>query len=207
MYKNFIKRFLDFALALILIVVLLIPMILISLFVFITDPGPVFYRQKRFARNAVIKVSGEGTRNGGSSHRFFKIIKFRTMKVNTPDVPTDKLKNPGQYVTFCGKILRRTSLDELPQLFNILMGQMSFVGPRPALWNQTELMKMRDANGSSMLRPGLTGWAQINGRDDIEEKLKARFDGEYAKKISFGFDCKCFFGTFIKVFKSDGVKG
>jgi len=196
MYKNFIKRFLDFALALILIVILLIPMILISLFVFITDPGPVFYRQKRFGKNY---ANGE--------HRFFKIIKFRTMKVNTPDVPTDKLKNPGQYVTSCGRILRRASLDELPQLFNILVGQMSFVGPRPALWNQTELMKMRDANGSSMLRPGLTGWAQINGRDDIAEDLKARLDGEYADKISFGFDCKCFFGTFIKVFKSDGVKG
>lgn len=196
MYKNFIKRFLDFAIALFAIVILLLPMMIISLFVFITDPGPVFYRQKRFGKNY---VNGE--------YRFFKIIKFRTMKVNTPDVPTDKLKNPGQYVTFCGKILRRTSLDELPQLFNILVGQMSFVGPRPALWNQTELMKMRDANGSSMLRPGLTGWAQINGRDDIEETKKAALDGEYASKISFWFDLKCFFGTFLKVLKRDGIKG
>lgn len=195
-YKSFVKRFLDFVIALFAIVILLIPMILISLFVFITDPGPVFYTQKRFARNGA-----------DGRHRFFKIIKFRTMKVNTPDVPTDKLKDPGKYVTFCGRILRRTSLDELPQLFNILVGQMSFVGPRPALWNQTELMRMRDENGSSLLRPGLTGWAQINGRDDIAEDLKARLDGEYASKISFGFDLKCFFGTFVKVFKSDGVKG
>ncbi len=195
MYKNFFKRVLDLVLAVILIAVLILPMILIGLFILITDPGPVFYRQKRFARNA------------GKEHRFFKIIKFRTMKVNTPDLPTDKLKNPAQYVTFCGKILRKTSLDELPQLFNILVGQMSFVGPRPALWNQTDLMKMRDANGSSLLRPGLTGWAQINGRDDVPEKRKSEYDGEYAKKISFRFDCKCFFGTFKKVFRSDGVKG
>lgn len=196
MYKKFVKRLLDFVISLVLIVILLIPMILISLFVLITDPGPIFYRQKRFARNYA-----------DGRHRFFKIIKFRTMKVNTPDVPTDKLKDPSKYVTFCGKILRRTSLDELPQLFNILMGQMSFVGPRPALWNQEALMRMRDENGSSLLRPGLTGWAQINGRDDISETRKAKLDGEYAKKISFGFDCKCFFGTFVKVFKSDGVKG
>lgn len=196
MYKNFVKRLLDFVLAFFAIAILLPLMIVISLFVFMTNPGPVFYRQKRFGKNY---TNGE--------YRFFKIIKFRTMKVNTPDVPTDKLKNPEKYVTSCGKFLRRTSLDELPQLFNILAGQMSFVGPRPALWNQTELMKMRDKNGSSFLRPGLTGWAQINGRDDIAENLKARFDGEYASRISFGFDCKCFLKTFAKVFKSDGVKG
>ena len=130
------------------------------------------------------------------------------MKVDTPDVPTDKLKNPEQYVTGIGKILRKTSLDELPQLFNILLGQMSFVGPRPALWNQTRLMKLRDSNGSSAFRPGLTGWAQINGRDDISETLKARYDGEYVKKIGFWFDVKCFLATFFKAFiKQDGVAG
>ncbi|MBR3252630.1 sugar transferase [Candidatus Saccharibacteria bacterium] len=195
MYRNFLKRVLDLVLSVILILMLFLPMILISLIVLITDPGPVFYCQKRFGRS----VNGEP--------KFFKIIKFRTMKVNTPDVPTDKLKNPEQYVTSCGKFLRKTSLDELPQLFNILLGQMSFVGPRPALWNQTKLMRLRDKNGSSLLRPGLTGWAQINGRDDISEARKARLDGEYASSISFAFDLKCFFLTFKKVAESDGVAG
>ena len=195
MYKSFVKRVLDLILSVVLIVILLIPMILIAIFVCVSDPGPIFYAQKRFAKNS---------KNG---HRFFKIIKFRTMKVNTPDLPTDKLKNPEKYVTFCGKVLRKTSLDELPQLFNILVGQMSFVGPRPALWNQEELMKLRDKNGSSLLRPGLTGWAQINGRDDIAETKKAALDGEYAAKISFLFDLKCFLGTFLKVLRRDGVKG
>lgn len=205
MYKKFVKRFLDIILSVVAILVLLIPMVLISLVVLITDFGPIFYTQKRFARNSLRKGGGvDGS--AVSEHKFFKIIKFRTMKTNTPDVPTDKLKNPEKYVTFCGKFLRKTSLDELPQLFNILVGQMSFVGPRPALWNQTELMKLRDKNGSSVLRPGLTGWAQINGRDDIVETKKAAFDGEYAAKISFFFDFKCFFGTFVKVFKGDGVK-
>ncbi|MBQ8985565.1 sugar transferase [Candidatus Saccharibacteria bacterium] len=189
MYKVFIKRILDFIISICAILILFIPMIVIAISVFISDPGPIFYTQKRFGKNK----------------KYFYIIKYRTMKVNTPDLPTDKLKNPEQYVTGCGKILRRFSLDELPQLFNILVGQMSFVGPRPALWNQTELMKMRDKNGSSLLRPGLTGWAQINGRDDIPEKLKAKFDGEYAQRISFLFDCKCFFGTFKKALKHDGV--
>lgn len=198
MYKKFVKRFLDFGLAFILIVVLIVPMALIGFFVFITDPGPIVYRQKRFARS----VAPDST-----SRRFFKIIKFRTMKVDTPDLPTDKLKNSEKYVTFAGKFLRKTSLDEIPQVFNILVGQMSFVGPRPALWNQEGLMKLRDNNGSSVLRPGLTGWAQINGRDNLSEKKKAEFDGEYALKISFWFDLKCFLGTFVKVFKRDGVKG
>ncbi len=128
------------------------------------------------------------------------------MKVNTPDLPTDKLDNSEQYVTGIGKILRKTSLDELPQVFNILFGQMSFIGPRPALWNQTELIKLRDKVHANDVRPGLSGWAQINGRDDLPEPKKAKLDGEYVKKMGFVFDLKCFFGTFIKVFKSEGIK-
>lgn len=197
MYKNFIKRLLDSIIAFVMLIILFVPMSVISLIVFAFDPGPIFYTQKRYARNH---------KNG--EHRYFKIIKFRTMKVNTPDVPTDKLKNPEQYVTNFGRFLRKTSLDELPQLINILLGQMSFVGPRPALWNQAKLIHLRDVNGSSLLRPGLTGWAQINGRDDISEKTKAKYDGEYATKISFWFDVKCFFMTFFKAFvKREGVAG
>ena len=190
MYKHFLKRFLDILLSLIAIVVLFIPVLLIALLIVISDPGPVFFKQKRF----------------GKDKKFFYILKFRTMKVDTPDVPTDKLKNPEQYVTKIGRVLRKTSLDELPQIFNIFMGQMSFIGPRPALWNQEELIKLRDKCGANDVRPGLSGWAQINGRDDISEKKKAEYDGEYVKKMSFCFDIKCFFGTFIKVFKSEGVK-
>ena len=190
MYKHFVKRVMDFVLSFIAIIILFIPMLLISLIILITDPGPVFFWQKRFGRRKT----------------YFKILKFRTMKTNTPDVPTDKLKNPGQYVTKIGRFLRKTSLDELPQLFNILMGQMSFIGPRPALWNQEALIALRDKVNANDVRPGLSGWAQINGRDDIPEKKKAEFDGEYVKKMSFWFDCKCFFGTFIKAFRSEGVK-
>lgn len=164
-------------------------MLIIATIIAISDPGPVFFTQKRFGKN----------------NKLFHIIKFRTMKKDTPDIPSDKLKNPEQYITKIGKLLRKTSLDELPQLFNIFVGQMSFIGPRPALWNQKELISMRNANGSSKLKPGLSGWAQINGRDDIAETKKAALDGEYAKKISFLFDCKCFFGTFLKAFRGEGV--
>ena len=190
MYRHFLKRIIDIVLSFIAIILLAIPMLIISLLILITDPGPVFFRQKRF----------------GKDKTFFKILKFRTMKVSTPDVPTDKLKNPEQYVTSIGKVLRKTSLDELPQLFNILAGQMSFIGPRPALWNQEKLIELRDKVHANDVRPGLSGWAQINGRDDISEKKKAEFDSEYMKNISFVFDCKCFFGTFVKVFKSEGIK-
>ena len=190
MYQLFIKRLLDILLSFIAIVILLIPIAIISIIILITDPGPVFFKQKRY----------------GKDKKFFKILKFRSMKVDTPDVPTDKLKNPEQYVTGIGKFLRKTSLDELPQIFNIFIGQMSFIGPRPALWNQKELIKLRDKVHANDVRPGLSGWAQINGRDDISEKKKAQLDGEYMEKISFIFDCKCFFGTFTKVAKSEGVK-
>lgn len=197
MYKRFLKRALDFMIALFAILILFPLMVILGFLVLISDPGPIFYTQKRFGRDG---------RDG--RRKFFKIIKFRTMKMNTPDVPTDKLKNPEQYVTKFGRFLRKTSLDELPQLFNILVGQMSFVGPRPALWNQTRLMRLRNQNEASKLRPGLTGWAQINGRDDISETCKAKLDGEYVKKLSFWFDVKCFFATFFKAFiERDGVAG
>jgi O-antigen biosynthesis protein WbqP len=129
------------------------------------------------------------------------------MKVDTPDVPTDKLKSPEQYVTSIGKVLRKTSLDEIPQIFNIFIGQMSFIGPRPALWNQKDLIKLRDKVHANDVRPGLSGWAQINGRDDISEKKKAEYDKEYMERLSFFFDCRCFFGTFTKAFRGEGVKG
>lgn len=165
-------------------------MFFISLIILITDPGPVFFKQKRYGRNKT----------------YFNILKFRTMKVDTPDVPTDKLENPEEYITGIGRVLRKTSLDELPQIFNIFVGQMSFIGPRPALWNQKNLIKLRDKVHANDVRPGLSGWAQINGRDDISEKKKAKLDGEYMERLSFFFDIKCFFGTFMKVFKSEGVK-
>ena len=189
MYKVFFKRLLDVLLSFVAILFLLLPIIIIAFIILVTDPGPVFFRQKRFGQNKT----------------YFKILKFRTMKVNTPDVPTDKLKNPEQYITKIGKILRKTSLDELPQIFNIFIGQMSFIGPRPALYNQTELIKLRDKTGANDVRPGLSGWAQVNGRDDISEKDKAKFDGEYVKKMSFLFDCKCFFGTITKAFRGEGI--
>lgn len=190
MYQHFFKRLIDIVLSFIAIVILLIPIAIISLIILITDPGPIFFTQKRF----------------GKDKKFFKILKFRTMKVDTPDVPTHKLKNPEQYVTSIGKILRKLSLDELPQIFNIFIGQMSFIGPRPALWNQEDLIKLRDKYHANDVRPGLSGWAQINGRDDVSQNVKAKLDGEYIKNLSFIFDCKCFFGTFAKVFKSEGVK-
>lgn len=191
MYNHFVKRLLDIILSFIAIVVLLVPMIILGVILYFTDPGPILFKQKRY----------------GKDKKYFKILKFRSMKMNTPDLPTDKLENPEQYVTAYGKFLRKTSLDELPQLFNIFVGDMSFIGPRPALWNQKELIKLRDKVHANDVRPGLSGWAQINGRDDISEKKKAKLDGEYIEKLSFLFDCKCFFGTFMKVFKSEGVRG
>ena len=190
MYKSFFKRLIDIVISILAIVILLIPIIVISLIIVVTDPGPVFFMQKRFGRNK----------------KYFRIMKFRTMKVDTPDGPTDKLKNPEQYITSIGRVLRKTSLDELPQIFNILVGQMSFIGPRPALWNQKELIKLREKTHANDVRPGLSGLAQISGRDDLPEKKKAELDGEYVKNLSFRLDCKCFFGTFAKAFKSEGVK-
>ena len=165
-------------------------MLIIALIIKIEDPGPAFFKQKRV----------------GLHKKHFMLIKFRSMKMDTPhDVPTHMLENPDQYILKSGKFLRKSSLDELPQLFNIFAGQMSIIGPRPALWNQYDLIEERDKYGANDVLPGLTGWAQINGRDELEIPVKAKFDGEYVEKLSLGFDLKCFFKTIGAVFKSDGV--
>ena len=190
MYQKFGKRLLDVLLSGCAIVVLSPVYLLIALAIKLDDPGPVFFRQKRV----------------GIHKTHFAILKFRTMKCSTPkDVPTHLLENPEQYITRVGKVLRKTSLDELPQIFQIFTGKMSIIGPRPALWNQFDLIAERDKYGANDVRPGLTGWAQINGRDELPIDVKARFDGEYVEKMGFLFDCKCFFGTIFSVLKSDGV--
>ena len=190
MYQKFGKRLLDIVLSALGIVVLLPVYILIAVAIELDDPGPVFFRQKRV----------------GIHKTHFQIMKFRTMKVNTPkDTPTHLLANPEQYITRVGRVLRKTSLDELPQIFQIFTGKMSVIGPRPALWNQFDLIAQRDRYGANDVRPGLTGWAQINGRDELPIDVKARLDGEYVKNLSFGFDCRCFFGTIVSVLRSDGV--
>lgn len=189
MYKHCLKRVIDVVLSFLGIVVLAVPMLILILVIKIDDPGPAFFKQKRV----------------GQHKTFFPLLKFRSMKMNTPDIPTHLLDNPDQYITRVGHFLRKTSLDELPQLFNIFAGHMSIIGPRPALWNQDDLVAERDKYGANDVKPGLTGWAQINGRDELEIPVKAKLDGEYVEKLSFLFDCKCFFGTIISVLKSDGV--
>ena len=190
MYRKFFKRLLDIIISFNGILFLGIPMLIIALIIKIEDPGPAFFKQKRV----------------GLHKKHFMLIKFRSMKMDTPhDVPTHMLENPDQYILKSGKFLRKSSLDELPQLFNIFAGQMSIIGPRPALWNQYDLIEERDKYGANDVLPGLTGWAQINGRDELEIPVKAKFDGEYVEKLSLGFDLKCFFKTIGAVFKSDGV--
>lgn len=190
MYQKYAKRLIDLLLSACAIVVLSPVYLLICLAIVADDPGPVFFRQKRV----------------GIHKTHFLILKFRTMKVSTPkDVPTHLLENPEQYITRVGKFLRKTSLDELPQIFQIFTGKMAIIGPRPALWNQFDLIAERDKYGANDVRPGLTGWAQINGRDELPIDVKARFDGEYVENLSFAFDCKCFFGTIRSVLKSEGV--
>lgn len=190
MYRKYGKRMLDILLSGCGIIVLLPVYALIALAIYVDDPGPVFFRQKRV----------------GIHKTHFLILKFRTMKMNTPkDTPTHLLENPEQYITRVGGVLRKLSLDELPQIFQIFTGKMSIIGPRPALWNQFDLIEERDRYGANDVRPGLTGWAQINGRDELPIDVKARYDGEYVEKMSFLFDCKCFFGTITSVLKSDGV--
>ena len=194
MYSHFFKRFLDIVLSLFAILILLLPFLIICLLIVIDDPGPVFFRQKRVGR----KKNGKIT--------YFSLCKFRTMKVSAPhDVPTHLLQNPDEYITRVGKFLRITSLDELPQIYQIFTGKMSIIGPRPALWNQQDLVDEREKYGANDVRPGLTGWAQINGRDELEIPEKAKFDGEYIDNLSFVFDCKCFFGTILSVFRHEGV--
>ena len=190
MYQKYAKRLIDLLLSACAIVVLSPVYLLICIAIVADDPGPVFFRQKRV----------------GIHKTHFLILKFRTMKVSTPkDVPTHLLENPEQYITRVGKFLRKTSLDELPQIFQIFTGKMAIIGPRPALWNQFDLIAERDKYGANDVRPGLTGWAQINGRDELPIDVKARFDGEYVQNLSFAFDCKCFFGTIRSVLKFEGV--
>ena len=190
MYRKFGKRALDIILSGCGIVILSPVYLLVTLASLVDDPGPVFFRQKRV----------------GIHKSYFRILKFRTMRMCTPhDVPTHLLENPQQYITRVGGFLRKTSLDELPQIFQIFTGKMSVIGPRPALWNQEDLIAQRDKYGANDVRPGLTGWAQINGRDELPIDVKARLDGEYVQKLSFSFDCKCFFGTIASVLKHDGV--
>ena len=190
MYRTFFKRLLDIILSGCAIVILSPLLLIIAVAIKIDDPGPVLFRQKRV----------------GIHKNHFSIMKFRTMKMDTPrDTPTHLLENPEQYITKVGKFLRKSSLDELPQIFQIFTGRMSIIGPRPALWNQFDLIAERDKYGANDVRPGLTGWAQINGRDELPIDVKARFDGEYVEKLSFLFDCKCFFGTIGAVLKHDGV--
>ena len=190
MYKHFFKRFIDIVLSFIGIVVLALPMVIFALIIKAEDPGPAFFKQKRI----------------GIHKTQFSLLKFRSMKMSTPhDIPTHMLENPEQYILRCGRWMRKMSIDELPQLFNIFTGKMSIIGPRPALWNQDDLIAERDKYGANDIKPGLTGWAQINGRDELEISEKARLDGEYAEKMSFAFDCKCFFGTIKSVLHHDGV--
>lgn len=190
MYRKYLKRLLDFVLATVGLILLSPVFLTIAVAIKLDDPGPVFFRQKRV----------------GIHKSYFYILKFRTMKTETPhDVPTHLLENPDQYITHIGKFLRKTSLDELPQIAQIWTGKMSIIGPRPALWNQTDLIYKRDRCGANDIRPGLSGWAQINGRDELPIEIKVRYDGEYVKRMSFLFDCKCFFGTIGKVLKHDGV--
>ncbi len=186
----FIKRIIDVVLSLIAIIILFIPGVIISICIKVESKGPVFFKQKRVGKNK----------------KYFMIYKFRTMRTDTPkDMPTHMLNNPDLYITKVGRILRKTSLDELPQIINIIKGDMSIIGPRPALWNQDDLIAERDKYGANDIKPGLTGLAQISGRDELEIPVKAKIDGEYTKNISFLLDVKIFFKTIIKVFESDGV--
>ena len=190
MYKRFFKRLIDIVLSACGIVILSPLMLVLVVAIRLDSPGPVLFRQKRVGLH--------------KSH--FNILKFRTMRIDTPrDMPTHLLENPEQWITKVGGFLRKTSLDELPQIFNIFLGQMSVIGPRPALWNQYDLIAERDKYGANDVVPGLTGWAQINGRDELPIDVKARLDGEYVERMSFLFDVKCFFGTVTSVLKRDGV--
>ncbi len=190
MYKFFFKRLLDIILSLIGIIVFSVPMLIVAIVIKIDSPGPVFFKQKRIAKGK----------------KFFSIIKFRSMPVTAPkDTPTHQMQNTEALLSKWQRFIRKTSIDELPQLFCIFIGTMSIIGPRPALWNQDDLIAERDKYGANDVKPGLTGWAQINGRDELEISIKARFDGEYVNRMSFLFDCKCFFGTIKSVLTSDGV--
>lgn len=187
---RYIKRGIDILLSGLAVIILSPALLVLCAAIKIDSRGPILFKQKRI----------------GIHKTYFWIYKFRTMRTDTPkDMPTHLLTNPEQYITKVGKFLRKTSLDELPQIFNILKGDMSIVGPRPALWNQDDLIAERDKYGANDVMPGLTGWAQINGRDELEIPVKAAFDGEYIKKFGFAMDVRCFFGTFLSVLRGDGV--
>ena len=190
MYRNYIKRGIDFLLSLIALVLLSPLFLILCVWIKLDSKGPILFKQKRV----------------GKDKTYFYILKFRTMYVDTPkDMPTHLLANPDQYITKAGRFLRKTSLDELPQILNILKGDMAIIGPRPALWNQYDLIEERDRYHANEIKPGLSGWAQINGRDELEIEVKAKLDGEYVERSSFLFDVKCLIETITSVLRSDGV--
>ncbi|BCZ27060.1 UDP-phosphate galactose phosphotransferase [Claveliimonas bilis] len=190
MYIRIFKRIIDIVLSGMGLILLAIPMGIVAILIKIEDPGPALFKQKRV----------------GKDKKYFLLYKFRSMKMDTPhDTPTHMLENPEQYILKIGSYIRKTSIDELPQMWNILKGDMSIIGPRPALWNQDDLVAERDKYQANDVKPGLTGWAQINGRDELEISYKARLDGEYVKKMGFGMDVKCFFMTIMSVIRREGV--
>ena len=184
------KRLLDIIISIMVLVILMPFLLIFSIIIKLESKGPVLFKQKRIGKNK----------------RMFTIYKYRTMRTDTPkDMPTHMLKDAQSYITRFGNIMRKTSIDELPQLINIIKGNMSIIGPRPALWNQYDLVEERDKYHANDIRPGLTGWAQVNGRDELEIPVKAKYDGEYVEKISLWFDIKIFFKTIINVFKHEGI--
>lgn len=190
MYRKFFKRLIDIVLSFIGLVVLAIPMVICAIIIKLDSKGPVLFWQKRV----------------GIHKEIFLMPKFRSMYTETPaEMPTHLLNDPDRWISPVGRVFRKLSIDELPQIWCILTGKMSIIGPRPALWNQFDLIEERDKYGANDVRPGLTGWAQINGRDELEIPVKAKLDGEYVEKMSFLFDCKCFFGTILAVLLHDGV--
>lgn len=187
---NYVKKTIDFVLSLVAVIILSPIFLILAVWIKLDSKGPVFFRQKRV----------------GKDKEFFQIYKFRTMRTDTPsDMPTHLLTNPDAFITKSGKFLRKTSLDELPQIINILKGEMAIIGPRPALWNQDDLVAERDKYGANDVLPGLSGWAQINGRDELPIPIKAKLDGDYVERMSLAFDVKCFVGTITSVLRSDGV--
>lgn len=190
MYRKYFKRLIDLVLSGLALIILTVPLLIFGLIVKMDSKGPVLFWQKRV----------------GLHKQTFMMPKFRSMYTETPaEMPTHLLNDPQRWITPVGKIYRKLSIDELPQIWSIFTGKMSIIGPRPALWNQFDLIEERDKYGANDVRPGLTGWAQINGRDELEIPVKAKLDGEYVEKMSFLFDCKCFFGTIVSVLRHDGV--
>lgn len=196
MYENYVKRWIDVIVSGIALMVFAVLYLIIAIAVYVDDPGPIFFKQKRV----------------GKGKKYFPLHKFRSMKMSTPhDMPTHMLKDPEQYITKVGKFLRKSSLDELPQIWDIFIGNMSMIGPRPALWNQEDLIAERDKYGANDIMPGLSGWAQVNGRDELEIPVKAKLDGEYTAILhkggmqAFLFDCRCLLATFFSVARGEGV--